>query len=164
LDISYPLDESFVTARSLLDRRDVRAVLFIDQAFALARAKKALSVRGAGYVTHDEDVYGICNGIRDLLSWNSEGSPPVGTVRSPHFLQNLSDLAERDEHGLLRLTPREYAVMVRIAQGNSVRQTANLLGLAESTVDNHKRQVMRKLNVRKASQLTRIAIVSGCVC
>ena len=64
-------------------------------------------------------------------------------------------------HGLPRsssLTPREREVVKMIAEGNSVRQIAQLLGLSIKTVEAHKFNLMRKLNIHNKAQLVTYAI------
>jgi DNA-binding NarL/FixJ family response regulator len=162
IDISFPNDGAFETARLLLERREVRAVIFLDQVFSVIRARKALGFRRAGYVTPDADVYGICNGIRELLK-RDEDWTGLDQHASPHFLRDVRQLKERDEFGLLDLSPREYSVMVLLAQGRTVKEIAGALQLAENTIGNHRSRLMKKLRVRKAAQLTRVAVLAGCI-
>jgi DNA-binding NarL/FixJ family response regulator len=61
------------------------------------------------------------------------------------------------------LTTREREVMLRLAQGNSVRDCAQQMQLAVSTIDNHKSRLMKKLQVHKAVELTRVAIRDGLI-
>ena len=65
------------------------------------------------------------------------------------------------EQRLLGLTPRERQVLELIAQGLSVRECAAALKIAESTVDNHKSRLMKKVGVRKSTDLVRFAFRVG---
>jgi two-component system invasion response regulator UvrY len=162
LDVSFPNDGAFATAKRLLERREVRAVIFLDQVFSMIRARKALGIPRAGYVTPDADVYGICNGIRELLQMDGGGAGLERTL-CPHFLRDIRELKELDEFRLLELSPREYSVMVLLAQGRTVKEIAAALQLAENTIGNHRSRLMKKLRVRKAAQLTRVAVLAGCI-
>ncbi|MEM6329051.1 MAG: LuxR C-terminal-related transcriptional regulator [Planctomycetota bacterium] len=62
-----------------------------------------------------------------------------------------------------QLTQREREVFEAIAAGNSVRDCAQALHIAESTVDNHKSRLMKKLGVRKSVELVRLAFRLGVV-
>ena len=64
---------------------------------------------------------------------------------------------------LANLTLRERQVMRMLAEGKSVRQCADALGLAPSTIDNHKSRLMKKLSVHRSSQLTLLAIREGLI-
>ena len=56
------------------------------------------------------------------------------------------------------LTPREREVIKMLAEGNSVRQIAGMLGLSVKTVEAHKFNLMRKLNIHNKAQLVTYAI------
>ena len=58
----------------------------------------------------------------------------------------------------LALTPRERQIMKLIAEGLSVRKTAGRLGLSVKTVEAHKFNLMRKLDLHNRAQLVTYAI------
>jgi DNA-binding NarL/FixJ family response regulator len=67
----------------------------------------------------------------------------------------------RNPHGLARgstLTPREREVVKMIAEGNSVKEIASLLGLSVKTIEAHKFNLMRKLDIHNKAQLVTYAI------
>jgi len=64
---------------------------------------------------------------------------------------------------LAQLTRRELQVLRLVAQGHSVRQCAEILSRSESTIDNHKARIMKKLGMHRAVELTRFAIREGLV-
>jgi DNA-binding NarL/FixJ family response regulator len=61
------------------------------------------------------------------------------------------------------LTPRELEMLVRLAQGYSVKQCASSLGIGNSTAGNHKSRLMKKLGVHKSVELARLAIREGLI-
>ena len=56
------------------------------------------------------------------------------------------------------LTPREKEVVRPASLGCTVHESAKILKLAPSTVDNHKARAMAKLETDKAALLTRLAL------
>lgn len=56
------------------------------------------------------------------------------------------------------LPPRLKEIARLISLGCTTADMANILGVAESTVDNHKVRLMKTLGVRKAALITRWAI------
>jgi DNA-binding NarL/FixJ family response regulator len=56
------------------------------------------------------------------------------------------------------LTPREREVVKMIAEGNSAREIASLLGLSVKTVEAHRFNLMRKLDIHNKAQLVTYAI------
>ena len=60
-----------------------------------------------------------------------------------------------------RLARRETAVLQLLAQGKSSPQIGKLLHIASSTVDVHRRNIMRKLELHNVAELTKYAILVG---
>jgi DNA-binding NarL/FixJ family response regulator len=56
------------------------------------------------------------------------------------------------------LTQREHEVIKLLADGNTVKQAASMLGLSAKTVEAHKSNLMRKLHVHNKAQLLTVAI------
>ena len=61
------------------------------------------------------------------------------------------------------LTCREREVAQLIAEGNSTKEIASLLGVSAKTIDKHRTRLMEKLRVHDAVAVTRYAILSGLV-
>jgi DNA-binding NarL/FixJ family response regulator len=61
----------------------------------------------------------------------------------------------------LQLGARERQVLQLVAEGNTSQQIANQLYIAHSTVEVHRRNIMRKLDLHSVAELTRYAINNG---
>ncbi len=59
------------------------------------------------------------------------------------------------------LSPREREVLQLIAEGKSSKEVATSLGIAVSTVETHRRQLVEKLQLRTIAELTKYAIREG---
>ena len=66
-----------------------------------------------------------------------------------------------DQRSISILSQREQQVMRLLAEGRTVKQCAEMLGLSESTIDNHKSRLMKKLGIHKSSELAVRAIRDG---
>lgn len=75
------------------------------------------------------------------------------------------EIAEWPSHPPRRreLTAREREVLKLLAEGQTVRSAANILGLSSKTVDAHKFNLMRKLGVHNKAELVMWAIQSKVV-
>ena len=60
--------------------------------------------------------------------------------------------------GYIPLTERERQVLVLIAEGNSTKEVAALLGISYKTADSHRSKIMEKLDVHETASLVRYAI------
>lgn len=73
-------------------------------------------------------------------------------------------LVHRDsEPSLALLTAKERGVLKLIAMGLSIAECGEQLGVTASTVDDHKTNIMRKLDLHKITHLARFAIRHGLV-
>src|SRR3954452_19118498 len=61
------------------------------------------------------------------------------------------------------LTPREQEVVKLVAEAHTNREIAEILHLAEKTVENHRSSAMRKLGMRDRVELVRYAIRRGLI-
>lgn len=61
----------------------------------------------------------------------------------------------------LQLGARERQVLQLVAEGHTSQQIANQLFIAHSTVEVHRRNIMRKLDLHSVAELTRYAINHG---
>ncbi|OIR13566.1 transcriptional regulatory protein DegU [mine drainage metagenome] len=61
------------------------------------------------------------------------------------------------------LTDREREILQLVAESNSTKDIANKLGISVKTVDNHRTNLMRKLNLHDVASLTRYALEIGLV-
>ena len=104
-----------------------------------------------------EDLYNIFK--------HKEGLKPCGATfaATKVIFHNHSGqgVVSVEQHANLRrsiLTPREREVIRMIAEGNSAKRIASLLGLSVKTVEAHKFNLMRKLDIHNTAQLVTYAI------
>ena len=72
-------------------------------------------------------------------------------------------LREKEEPAQPALTTREAEVVQLLAEGKSNKEAAHILGISSRTVENHRAQIMQRLNVRSYSDLIRYAIRNGII-
>lgn len=81
----------------------------------------------------------------------------------PTISRSISRSEPLTQRGSARglLGPREREVLRLVAQGLSSPQIAARLDIATGTVDVHRRNLMRKLDLHNAAELTRYALTTG---
>ncbi len=89
-----------------------------------------------------------------------------GIYVSPHLSEELtSDFIKIwKRNGKLPvepLTTREREILKFIAEGKSSREVAELLFISPRTVQNHRANIMQKLNLKKTADLVKYAIRKG---
>ena len=63
-----------------------------------------------------------------------------------------------------RLTARETEVLKLIAEGYRNKQIADLLGISVKTVERHRANLMKKLDLHSGPALTTFAMQKGLIC
>ena len=61
------------------------------------------------------------------------------------------------------LTEREHEVLARLAEGASNEEIATALVISPKTVERHRENIMRKLNLHSRAELVRYAIRKGII-
>ena len=156
MDIAMPGMDGIEATRRLLARHPgVRVIglsAFADRQFVI----DLLSAGARGYITKAEAGDELLRAIRTVR----EGR----TYLCPDVAATVAD-ALRDRPGLYaappRLTARERPVLQLIAEGLTSVQIAERLHIATSTVEVHRRNLMRKLDLHNVAELTRYSITSG---
>ncbi len=121
----------------------------------------ALEAGADGYVlkdaTHDELVLAIKNVMvnRPYLS------PGVSRTVIKGYLHGAK--GEHPEGVFESLSPRERDVLKLIAEGNKNREIADFLCISPKTVEKHRANLMKKLDLHNAADITAFAIERGLV-
>lgn len=116
----------------------------------------AIAAGADGYLLKEDAPRELLNAIRCIRKGEIYMSPLIIPQITHYYVQ-----AQRKTGRSELLTARETEVLKLIAEGKRSKQIADLLGLSIRTVDNHRGNIMRKLNVTKSADLVRHAIVMG---
>jgi DNA-binding NarL/FixJ family response regulator len=109
----------------------------------------------------------VTNGVKDLYNTLKLWKPVLGRPArfSPpgallHLLwpKGVVFVEQVANSRRSNLTPREREVVKMIAEGNSAREIAGVLGLSVKTVEAHRFNLMRKLDIHNKAQLVTYAI------
>jgi DNA-binding NarL/FixJ family response regulator len=86
-----------------------------------------------------------------------------GTYFGPAIASVLRNVVAHPESGGSPdfLTEREREILQLVAEGHSTKEIAAKLGISAKTVDNHRTNLMRKLNIHDVASLTRHALGQG---
>ena len=115
---------------------------------------EALKAGAAGYVLKRSADTQLVDAIRAAM----RGEPFMSPVAEEELIRNWLD---EGEDGGSELTPRELEVVKLIAEAHTNKQIAEILHLAEKTVESHRANLLRKLGMRDRVELVRYAIRRG---
>lgn len=123
--------------------------------------RAALRVGADGYLLKEANDAELITAVRCVLSGQAYLSPGMSDKVINVFVGGSNDPATSSE--LAALTNREREVLKLVAEGRTNKFIAAQLNLSIKTVDKHRSNMMRKLDLHNASALTTFAIGHGLV-
>jgi DNA-binding NarL/FixJ family response regulator len=123
--------------------------------------REALRAGADGYVLKDASFDELVMAIRSVAGGKNYLSPDV----SRHVVQSfLHPEANNSKSSPLELlTHRERSILQLIAEGRTNRTAAEFLSVSPKTVEKHRANLMHKLGLRNAAELTLIALELGLI-
>jgi DNA-binding NarL/FixJ family response regulator len=160
LDVSMPKLTGLHVARHLAEQRPDTRVLILSVHDSEEFLFEALQAGASGYVLKSAAEHDLLTACHAAL----RGEPFLYPQALRALIRDHIERAQRGEGGLEDpLTPRETEIVKLIAEGHTSRQIAELLNIAENTVDRHRANVLEKLGLRDRVALTLYAVRRGLV-
>jgi DNA-binding NarL/FixJ family response regulator len=159
MDIAMPgLNGLEATARLLRDWPDVR-VLILSMHQNEEYVREALRHGAAGYLLKDSAPTELDLALKAVLRGETYLSPAVSKGVMSDYIQRLRSA----EQPGAQLTPRQREVLQFIAEGLSTKDIARRLDLSVKTVDTHRSQLMKQLDIHEVTGLVRYAMRIGLI-
>lgn len=136
----------------------VLSILFLTHQDGPEQLKQAVEAGGRGYMLKSSTPAQLIAGIRQIAFTDDQNSP--GLSRIVPDLRALSVPNEKSTR-TAALTSREQEVMRLLAEGHTVREVAAELSLSVKTVEAHKLNLMRKLDIHNRASLVEYAAQQG---
>lgn len=158
MDIAMPLLNGLEATRQIL--RAVPGIkVFILSAHADdAYVERATAVGAVGFLLKQSSSHELAKAIREVQKGNTSFSPAVAKRLNRQAKPGIGK-----GKGIARLSSRELEVLQLIAEGRANKQVADVLGISIKTVDNHRQNLMAKLDIHDTAGLTRYAIGAGII-
>ena len=155
LDLHMPGSHGLMGLASLRAEHPGVAVVMISAHDDPVTVRRALAYGATGYLTKRADLDALQTGLRAVLNCE-EWLPPTlraavnAAVPSPQDREIAAKLAA--------LSPQQFKVLTRVADGRLNKQIADDLGISIKTVEAHRANIMEKLNANTVADLLKIAL------
>lgn len=157
LDIGLPDVSGIETAARLRDAGLATGIIALS-AYADKRfVTEMLRAGAAAYVTKSAAGTDLVAAIRAVAAGHGYFSPEVSAV----LVDEVRDTGAGDLHAPQRLGRREREVLRMVAEGRRSAEIAEQMHISVATVEVHRRNIMRKLDIHTVAELTRYAIREG---
>ena len=159
MDIAMPgLNGLEATARVRKDWPDVR-VMILSMHQNEEYVRQALRHGACGYLLKDAAPLELELALSAVLKGETYLSPAVSRGVVTDYVQRLRN----DDQPGSQLTPRQREVLKLIAEGSSTKDIARRLDLSVKTVDTHRTQLMKQLDIHEVAGLVRYAMRMGLI-
>jgi len=150
LDLNMPGIGGLETIRRLRAKGPGVRILVFSMHDSKVMVARALEAGAAGYLAKSSAALQMVEAVRAV----AQGKRFLDQDLVPEILEMQS--GEIDLMG--RLSQREFQVFRNLAEGHSVAEIAGMLSISPKTVGVHQTNIMRKLGLRNAAELARLAI------
>ena len=155
LDVSMPRMTGLQATHEIKQQAPETQVLILSMHDDERYLFEALRAGASGYVLKREADHDLINAIRAVM----RGEPFLTNSAQRSLVREW--MADASAGPSEPLTPREQEVLKLIAEAHTNKQIAEILHLAEKTVESHRANLLRKLGMRDRVELVRYAIRRG---
>jgi DNA-binding NarL/FixJ family response regulator len=156
LDIGMPRKDGLVLAAEVRELRLDVGIIFLTMHKEEAAFNRALDLGAKGYVLKDSAAADIVASIRAVAAGRNYISPEISTYLF-NRMSRVSSLAQ-DRPVLQSLTPMERQIVRLIAHKKTSKEIADELCISPRTVDNHRNNICRKLDLHGINALLKFAL------
>jgi len=153
-DISLPDKSGLEVIKEIQTFHPGLEVLVISMHEESLYAQRVLRAGARGYIMKQEGGKKLMEAIRRVLG----GHIYVSDKISATLLESFSAQSGKSKSPIEQLSDREFEILQLLGQGKGTSDIAAHLRLSVKTVDAHRANIKRKLNLQTAAELMRYAV------
>jgi two-component system invasion response regulator UvrY len=152
LDLALPGMEGLDVLRVLKTKRPTLPVLVLSMYPEEQYAVRVLKEGALGYLTKESVPEELIKAIRKV----ARGGRYISNALGERLAGDLVGVGDKGSHEAL--SSREYQIFRMIAAGKTVKEIAQELSLARTTISSYRTRVLEKMNMKTNGELIRYAI------
>jgi len=158
LDLMMPGLNGLEVTRRVSQRSPQTRIVILSMHANEAHVLEALRVGAAGYVLKESTAAELVRAVREAAAGRRYLSPPLSERAIEAYMQK-AESAALDSYETL--TAREREVLHLVAEGHTNTEIAERLFISRRTVETHRANLMRKLDLRTQTDLISYALRRG---
>jgi DNA-binding NarL/FixJ family response regulator len=159
-DITMPILDGFELAAVIQNKYPHVKLLVLTMHMSDVYIKKAFAHGASGYLPKNISKTELISAIRTI----SEGKKYFNHEVSAILMNNMVDNLQNEQKSVARqstdLSERETEIVKLLAEGNNSQEIGEKLFISKKTVDNHRLNILQKLNVKNVAGLIKYAIIN----
>jgi two-component system response regulator NreC len=161
MDITMPLLNGVEATRQIKAQHPEVQVLGLTRHENEEYIYQLLRAGASGYVVKQAAPAELVEAIRAVFEGDTYLSPSINPSVVEAYIRQANAMVKKGPEE--RLTPREREVLQLVAEGRTNREIARVLSISVKTVEHHRANLMSKLGLYSAAELTQYAIRMGVI-
>src|SRR5262249_38247088 len=154
MDIAMPSLNGIDGARILQKEGCSANVLFLTMHADLPLVEEAFRAGASGFLLK------VCDSVEFVKAIQSvaRGTTYITPLLAGDLVSSLMKVGPRKTSPEMPLTVRQREVLQLLAEGKTMKEAANIMGISTRTAESHKYEIMRMLGVENTAALIRYAV------
>lgn len=162
MDIRMPQLNGLEATRQILSELPRTKVIILSAHNDDTYIDQVVAVGASGYLLKQSPSEIISKAIRQVSRGKTFFSPSISKrIRTQYDKSPVQGRLLKKKAA--DLTSRELEVLQLVTEGSANKQIADKLGISTKTVEKHRHQIRKKLNISDTAGLTRYAITAGII-
>ena len=144
-DIRMPKCDGIVATKIIKEKYPLTKVIAFSM-FDQDEAIEQMRIAGAsGYIMKNSSLQTLLEAIRSV-------------ARNELFFDNAITAKDETSKETIILSSREKEILRLVGEGKSSQEIADILSIGKATVDTHRKNLMKKINIKGRTELIRFAV------
>jgi DNA-binding NarL/FixJ family response regulator len=163
MDMVMPRMNGLEATREIKQRRPEVRVLILSMYDDDEYVQQIIQAGASGYVLKRVAAGELVHAIREVHKGSSFLQPTIAAKLIEDYVRRVRGETAPEGRGADPLTDRERQVLKLIAEGHTNQRIAELLHLSKKTVESHRANIMRKLDLHDVTELVKYALRTGLI-
>jgi len=159
MDIDMPVMDGLQATRIIKEKNNAPYIIILSMHLQKGMIEDLINLGVDGYLLKDSDKEQLANAIFQVASGKKYFGPNVTLT----LLEDDTSQKSKSPDGSIDLTERELEILKLITEGYTNKEIGERLFISHRTVDTHRTNMMKKLDVNNVAGLISYAIRNGIV-
>lgn len=163
VDISLPDGTGMELARKIRQQSPDTNIMILSMHSKIDYIVEAFQAGATGYVVKESAAERLAQGVEAVAAGEYYLDSSISQEVVAKLMKSPVKEAKVSDSGYGKLSAREQEIMRLLAEGVSKADIADQLCISVKTVENHRTNIMRKLDIHNAMELVRYAARLGLI-
>ncbi len=163
MDLSLPDQNGMEVTRKILDILPKTHIMILSMHSKVDYIIDAFRAGAKGYVIKESAAERLIECLKSVSKGEYFLDPFLSHMVAKNLMESDVKTSRITDTAYGRLTPREQQVMRFLAEGFSTKEIAKKLFISPKTVENHRANIMNKLDIHSTLELIRYAARLGLI-